>query len=103
MSDFDRAHFDIEQSNPFIAIKPASAARSSRPASALSAWLHAWHRRREFKWLATRLLTYDDHMLDDMGYAREDLLAAIELPLRMDAKRLLAGWRARRVKAKDNR
>lgn len=46
-----------------------------------------WHCRR--RWLFRRhivpLLAYDDHVLRDIGYSREDILWASQLPLKVDA------------------
>lgn len=46
-----------------------------------------WHCRR--RWLFRRhivpLLAYDDHVLRDIGYRREDILWANQLPLKEDA------------------
>ena len=102
MSYFDRARFDNEQTKPFATIKPSTARRPARPLAAVGTWLRAWRRRQEFNRLVARLLTYDDHQLDDLGYARQDLLTAIDLPLKMDAQRLLARWRERRIAREGN-
>ena len=98
MSDFDPAYCEIQRPRPLTIVTPAREPRRTRLMTAFSDWLHAWRRRREFKSLATRLLTYDDHQLDDVGYSRQDLLAAMDLPLKLDARRLLARWRERRLK-----
>ena len=97
MSDFDRACFDSEKTKQHATIKPPAAPDSARLMASLGAWLHAWRRRRESNRLVARLLTYDDHELDDLGYTRQELLAAIDLPLKVDAQRLLGKWRERRI------
>ncbi|WP_409523900.1 hypothetical protein [Nitrincola sp. MINF-07-Sa-05] len=53
--------------------------------AALENWFRAWSRRHRL----LRLLEYDDHMLEDMGYTRQDLLWAAEQPLRVDARLVL--------------
>ncbi|MFC3286174.1 hypothetical protein [Litchfieldella rifensis] len=57
------------------------------------AWIRAWRRRRRL----LRLLDYDDHMLDDMGHTRQDLLWAAHLPLKEDAHRILRQLREQRL------
>ncbi|GGX38718.1 hypothetical protein [Saccharospirillum salsuginis] len=54
--------------------------------------LDAWAFQRKIK----RLLDYDDHMLEDMGHTRAELMMAIELPLKADARKALLGWKAER-------
>lgn len=46
----------------------------------------AWQRRRRI----ARLLDYDDHLLEDMGHRRSDLLEALALPIAADAQLLLS-------------
>lgn len=99
MSKLDRIDLENARVTPFVAGRTRSQRRQEvRTASAANGWLHAWRRRREFKRLATQLLTYDDHKLDDIGYSRQDLLAAIDLPLKVDAQRLVTFWRERRLR-----
>jgi uncharacterized protein YjiS (DUF1127 family) len=52
---------------------------------AIKCWYQAYSRRQ----LLVQLLRYDDHMLDDMGYARADLQAIAKLPLSTDAHQVL--------------
>lgn len=52
----------------------------------------SWQYRRKL----ARLLSYDDHMLEDMGYTRAELLMAIELPLKQDPRPQLKAWKALR-------
>lgn len=52
---------------------------------ALKHWYKAYSRRQGL----LNLLNYDDHMLDDMGYTRYDLLTIAKLPLSADAHRVL--------------
>ena len=54
--------------------------------------LGAWVYRRKLKCL----LDYDDHMLDDMGHTRAELMMAIGLPLKADARKALLDWKAER-------
>lgn len=54
--------------------------------------LDAWALRRKLK----RLLDYDDHMLDDMGHTRAELMMAIGLPLKADVRKALRRWQAER-------
>lgn len=55
---------------------------------------HRLRRRRRLY----RMLGLDDHMLDDIGITREDLLWAIDLPLRVNAALLMhARARCRRA------
>ncbi|MFN3880446.1 MAG: hypothetical protein ACK4L8_03345 [Nitrincola lacisaponensis] len=53
--------------------------------NAIEVWFKAWNRRRKL----LRLLDYDDHMLEDMGYTRDDLLWAARQPLKVDARLVL--------------
>ncbi|MBN0988491.1 hypothetical protein [Amphritea pacifica] len=48
-------------------------------------WYDAYRRRQ----VLLDLLRYDDHMLDDMGHNREDILAIANLPLSADAHEVL--------------
>lgn len=59
----------------------------NRPAwlDTAQAWLTAWKRRRRI----ARLLDYDDHLLDDMGHRRADLLDALQLPVKADVEGFL--------------
>jgi hypothetical protein len=52
----------------------------------------AWAFRRKLK----HLLDYDDHMLEDMGHTRAELMMAIGLPLKADARKALLQWKAER-------
>ncbi len=54
--------------------------------------LDAWAFRRKLK----HLLDYDDHMLEDMGHTRIELMMTIELPLKTDARKALLQWKAER-------
>lgn len=47
----------------------------------VAGWLRAWQRRRHF----LRLLDLDDHLLDDVGYSRDEVCWAARLPLRVNA------------------
>lgn len=66
------------------------------PPLGLIRWLYrrldAWRFRRKL----IRLLTYDDHMLDDMGHTRAELMMAIQLPLNANAREALRVWKAER-------
>jgi hypothetical protein len=61
-------------------------------------WRH-YLRRRQFRQRFLPLLAYDDHMLQDMGHCRDDILWASRLPLKEDADRALAQRRAMRKAA----
>jgi uncharacterized protein YjiS (DUF1127 family) len=52
---------------------------------ALKNWQQAYSRRLRL----LNLLNYDDHMLDDMGYTRQDLYTIAKLPLSTDAHQVL--------------
>ncbi len=47
----------------------------------LKNWHEAYSRRQRLLYL----LNYDDHILDDMGYTRQDLHSIAKLPLSTDA------------------
>ncbi|SFH27481.1 hypothetical protein [Modicisalibacter xianhensis] len=57
---------------------------------------YAWQRRRIFRRYILPLLTYDDHILEDMGHHRSDIEWALRLPLREDALAALELQRCRR-------
>ncbi|MCE8016550.1 hypothetical protein HOP62_10760 [Halomonas sp. MCCC 1A17488] len=61
-----------------------------------------YRRRRRFRQRFLHLLAYDDHMLEDMGHSRDDILWASRLPLKEDAEQALEQRRAKR-KAKQRR
>jgi uncharacterized protein YjiS (DUF1127 family) len=52
---------------------------------ALKNWQQAYSRRQRL----LNLLNYDDNMLDDMGYTRQDLYTIARLPLSADAHQVL--------------
>ena len=52
----------------------------------------AWQYRRKL----AGLLRYDDHILEDMGHSRAELLMAINLPLKQDPRPYLKAWKALR-------
>ncbi|GGY04815.1 hypothetical protein GCM10007160_35600 [Litchfieldella qijiaojingensis] len=54
-----------------------------------------WRFRRRF----LSLLDYDDHILEDMGHDREEILWASRLPLRVDATQAILERREQRRKA----
>lgn len=98
MSDFDHAHCETQLSSPLTMARPSPAThRGPTLRTTFRDWMHAWRRRRQFRRLAVRLLNYDDYQLDDIGYSRQDVLAALDQPLKMDSHRLLARWRERRI------
>ncbi|WP_156781974.1 DUF1127 domain-containing protein [Acidihalobacter aeolianus] len=55
-----------------------------------------WLETRQQRQMLERLLAYDDHQLDDLGYHRQDLLDAIALPWSVDALTSLTRWRQER-------
>lgn len=54
--------------------------------------LDAWAFRRKLQ----HLLDCDAHMLEDIGHTRAELMMAIELPLKADARKALLQWKAER-------
>lgn len=56
------------------------------------ALVRRWRFRRRF----LPLLNHDDHILEDMGHVREEILWAARLPLREDATRALLERRKKR-------
>ncbi|MGQ4878604.1 hypothetical protein ACOJCM_08530 [Billgrantia sp. LNSP4103-1] len=60
-------------------------------------------RRRRFRQRFLPLLAYDDHMLEDMGHCRDDILWASRLPLREDAEQALMQRRSMRKAAQQKR
>ncbi|MCG6658002.1 hypothetical protein HOP52_09575 [Halomonas campisalis] len=63
---------------------------------ALEHWWWAYRRRRRFRKSMLPLLEYDDAILEDLGYYRDDLLWALRLPLKEDALRALEARQAQR-------
>ncbi len=63
---------------------------------AFERWWRAYRLRRQFRRRYLSLLAHDDHMLEDMGHHREDILWASKLPLKVDADQTLARCRALR-------
>jgi uncharacterized protein YjiS (DUF1127 family) len=45
--------------------------------AAIGRWIGRWRRRRSLR----RLLDLDDHLLQDLGYTRTELIRAVRLPL----------------------
>lgn len=62
---------------------------------ALELWWWRYRRRRQFRQRFLPLLAYDDHILEDMGHRRDDILWASRLPLKEDAFKALTERRAR--------
>ncbi|WP_163575564.1 hypothetical protein [Halomonas faecis] len=61
---------------------------------AIDHWWWAYRRRRQFRQRFLPLLAHDDHILEDMGHRRDDILWASRLPLKVDALRALVERRA---------
>lgn len=66
---------------------------------AIELWWWAYRRRRQFRQRFLPLLTHDDHILEDMGHHRDDILWAARLPLKVDALQALNERRAWRKKS----
>lgn len=60
----------------------------------------AYRRRRQFRRRFLPLLAYDDHILEDMGHRRDDILRASRLPLEVDALAALEECRSRATSPK---
>lgn len=61
----------------------------------LELWWWRYRRRRQFRQYFAELLSHDDHILEDMGHRRSDILWASELPLKVDALKALQERQAR--------
>lgn len=61
--------------------------------------LRDYLRRRRFRQQFLPLLVYDDHILEDMGHRRDDILWALSLPLKEDATEALIRCREKRKAA----
>lgn len=64
--------------------------------AAVEHWWHVYRRRRQFRRRILPLLAHDDHILEDMGHRRDDILWASRLPLKVDALKALEECRALR-------
>lgn len=64
--------------------------------AAVEHWWHVYRRRRQFRQRFLPLLAHDDHILEDMGHHRDDILWASRLPLKVDALKALEECRALR-------
>ncbi|MDN3517587.1 hypothetical protein QWY84_08200 [Aquisalimonas lutea] len=62
---------------------------------AIERWVALYRQRRRFRRRFLPLLAQSDRILEDMGYRREDILWALRLPLRVDARRALQERRRR--------
>jgi uncharacterized protein YjiS (DUF1127 family) len=51
--------------------------------------IRQWYERYDRRQRLVYLLSYDDHLLDDMGYTRADLKMVSKLPLSTDAHQIL--------------
>ncbi|WP_104202890.1 hypothetical protein [Billgrantia saliphila] len=70
---------------------------------AIERWWQTYRFRRQFRRRFLHLLAYDDHMLEDMGHCRDDILWASRLPLKEDAEQALEQRRAIRKAAQQRR
>ncbi|WP_148252949.1 hypothetical protein [Aidingimonas lacisalsi] len=61
--------------------------------SKLEHWWRMYRRRRQFRQRFLPLLAHDDHVLEDIGHHRGDILWASRLPLDFDALRVLSECR----------
>ncbi|GHC17558.1 DUF1127 domain-containing protein [Aidingimonas halophila] len=64
--------------------------------SKLEHWWHMYRRRRQFRQRFLPLLAHDDHVLEDIGHHRSDILWASQLPLNIDALHALSACREMR-------
>lgn len=64
----------------------------------ISAWIHGYSRRQQFRRLARSLLRENDDTLSDLGYSRVDLEGAMHLPIRNDAMQFLESRRMQRAR-----
>jgi hypothetical protein len=62
---------------------------------AVERWVARYRQRRQFRRRFLPLLAQGDRILEDMGYCREDILWALRLPLRVDARQALQERRQR--------
>jgi len=96
MSKFD---LQLELNRSVVAQQRDATPKLLMPAMPPLGWIR-WVRQRVDAWLFRRklkhLLDYDDHMLDDMGHTRAELMMAIDLPLSADARKALLEWKAER-------
>ncbi|MCH4564150.1 hypothetical protein MKP05_13615 [Halomonas sp. EGI 63088] len=69
--------------------------------TAVEHWWHVYRRRRQFRRRFLPLLAHDDHILEDMGHHRDDILWASRLPLQVDALKALEECRALRKAQQD--
>ncbi|MBW6390705.1 hypothetical protein [Billgrantia antri] len=95
----------LRQPQPTASKRPAPPPRPDfyMPAMPPLGLIHAletkwweYRRRQQFRQRFLHLLAYDDHMLEDMGHCREDILWALRLPLKDDATEALMCRRAMR-------
>ncbi|KEA62937.1 hypothetical protein ADIMK_2907 [Marinobacterium lacunae] len=69
---------------------------AEHPVVVLGRALSARLTERKYRKTLSSLLKYDDHVLDDIGMTRGELLMALELPLSTSAKMALSQWREER-------
>lgn len=60
--------------------RPAVAAAQSHPLATLFAWVKKVQTKRARRRALVNLLEFDDHMLDDIGVRRHDLVDAMQSP-----------------------
>lgn len=76
--------------------RPAAAAHTQSLFSSFRNWLEVTRRERAHRAAFKSLLELDEHLLDDVGVSRQDIVDAMERPL---AGRSLEAKRARRARA----
>lgn len=95
MSTYD-LQLNSQSNNPLY----WDALRVQFPADNLAVRVYRSLAQRLTEWKYRRalvsLLNYDDHVLEDIGMTRGELIMAIELPLTQDAKQALSRWREER-------
>lgn len=70
---------------------------------AIELWWWTYRRRRQFRRRFLPLLAHDDHILEDMGHHRSDILWASRLPLKVDALQALEEHRTLRKRSNPSR
>ena len=84
-------HLDITGASPSFdkaAVKSALI-KFQRPFRSFIKAIKRWHECYDRRQRLLYLLSYDDHILDDMGYTRADLQMISRLPITVDAHQLL--------------
>lgn len=70
-----------------------------RTLALLEFWVYVLSRRHHFKKLFKPLLQQPDEMLEDIGFSREEINWALQLPLKIDALKALEACRRERARS----